>query len=90
MTVKLTKTEQRILDYMHRRYGHYGAVRSTGNGPEGGRRSGGIREFDACMSLVRKGLAEQVGDIHRHIVYNRGWGEHCSEIMIKLPGTNLR
>ena len=53
-------------------------------GPEGGKRKSGWREFSACMSLVRKGLAVQVGDLYRHTIYSRGWGAHCTEIVISL------
>jgi len=85
--MKLTKTEQAILDHMARRYGRYSATSSLGHGPEGGKRKSGQREFYACMSLVRKGLAVQEGELYRHTIYNRGWGEHCTEISIKKRET---
>jgi hypothetical protein len=85
---KLTKTEQKILNHMLARYGRYSATRSLGNGPKGGWRKSGQREFYACMNLVKKGLAIQIGDLYRHTIYAHGWGEHCTEISIKLPETN--
>lgn len=82
--MKLTKTEQAILDHMTRRYGRYSATSSVGRGPEGGKIKGGQREFAACKSLVAKGLAEQVGDVYFHTVIRRGYGEACAEITIRL------
>jgi hypothetical protein len=81
---KLTKTEARIYEYLQRK-GRYGACASDGHGAEGGKIHGGQREFYACLKLVKRGLAVQVGDIHRHTVYRRGWGEYCSEVVIRLP-----
>jgi len=82
--MKLTKTEQRILDHMRRRIGRYAAVSSHGHGSEGGKISSGSREFAACKSLVAKGYAVQEGNVYFHTITRHGWSEHCAEISIRL------
>lgn len=84
--MKITKTEQKILDHMKRRSGMYSAVSSHGHGAEGGKISGGSREFAACKSLIAKGLAVQMGDVYFHTVTRRGYSEHCAEISIRIKG----
>ena len=84
---KLTKTEQRILDHMRRRYGHYGATVASGTGPDGGRIANeGLREFNACKRLVARGLAELRVPTRFFTVIRAGYGVHCTEISIQLPG----
>ncbi len=82
--MKLTKTEQKILDHMTRRIGRYAAVSSHGRGAEGGKISGGSREFAACKSLVAKGLAVQEGDVYFHTITRSGYSQQCAEISIRL------
>jgi hypothetical protein len=82
----MTKTEQKILDHLSI-YRTFSACRYYGHGPEGGRVRGGGREFDACLKLVNRGLAIQLGDIYRHVEYRSGYGVHCAEVSIRLPAT---
>jgi len=82
---KLGKTATKILAHMESRYGRYGATWATGHGAEGGRLNEGSREYMACLELIKKGYAVECGR-HRDVHYQNGWGMHCAEITIKLPG----
>lgn len=85
--MKLTKTEQKILDHMTKRHGRYGATKSHGRGAHGGNIfNEGAQEFNACRKLVARGLVEQVGDIYHHTVYHNssGYSVRCAEIVIKF------
>lgn len=78
---KLNKTEQKILDHLNSGRA-FGACLFGGQGGDGGRVRGGVREYDACSSLVRKGLAEIINR-WSHIHYKNGYGIHTYEVSIR-------
>jgi hypothetical protein len=85
---KLTKTETKLLELMQNRQKRglhpvYTAEFYGGNGPEGGRVRGGIREYNAARKLVQKGFA-QLHNTHKSNIVRAGWYVHVYSITIKL------
>jgi len=76
----LTKTEQAILDTLktHKRYT---ATMVGGQGPHGGRKSSGVREYLACRKLIDRGLVEFV-KTDREMLPERGYTIHLYDITI--------
>jgi len=85
---KLTKTEAKILAELNAR-GRYCCEMYGGQGAQGGRVSGGHREYDAGSSLVKKGLAVLVSQ-DSHIVYQRGYGVHIYTALIRKSDTKAQ
>lgn len=57
MAARLNKTETAIFAALQRK-GLYGTSRASGQGPKGRRiHNENARDYDACLSLVKKGLA---------------------------------
>ena len=56
MTAKLTKTRQKILSHMQRRYGHYRASVASDTGPDEPVVNKGLRSLTPASGLSRKAL----------------------------------
>lgn len=79
--MKLTKTEQEILDEMAERERYQGvAITGTelhsGRGSEGGRINQGMRRWNAVKSLIEKGLCTT------RSTYNTSYGRNGYQVRV--------
>jgi hypothetical protein len=82
--MKLTKTEQEILDRIDKS-SHGSTVVETGldrgRGRTGQLRPYGVRECEAAQKLKERGLVTLQAE--RHTTYHRGYGSYHTEILVK-------
>jgi hypothetical protein len=81
---KLSKTEAKIVARLAV-VDRYSASKGVGRGPKGGHIDSGHREFDACVALIRKGLARELARTSYRVTA-RGHTEYVSDITIELMG----
>lgn len=80
--MKLTKTEQYLLD-MAKQRGHYSIEVGGGRGPEGGKISYGTRERNAMLKLEDKGLI-QITSRNSFSECNRGYTVRSTIFCFKI------
>lgn len=79
----MTKTQAALLETLARR-GFVCVETYHGHGGKGGRISGGAREINAAIGLVKKGLLVRKNHTHS-VVYNHGYGIHISASTFVAP-----
>lgn len=92
MAAKLNKTETKLIASLKASDSNrIGVERYHGQGGDGGRVSGGSREFNAGLSLIEKKLVVREGEIHRSTLYKNGYAVHVSSMTLRepLPGEKL-
>lgn len=80
---KLTKTEQKLIDYAKYHGGRYGITTTYGRGPYGGRVNYGARERNAMFNLEKKGLIK-ITYLQHWQEYNRGYGQGGTSFAFEL------
>jgi len=84
--MKLNKTETVLLERMQNsRYGTTTHVsRAYGQTRHGGKVNEGNREYNAALSLIKKGLVKEINR-HKSTQADRGYTVWVSDIVIGLP-----
>lgn len=81
--MRLTKTQQELIDTARKHGGRYSVTRALGRGAHGGRIDHGSRQRDAMFALRAKGLIRIV-DQQSDTDYNRGHAITCTSWAFEL------
>ena len=75
--MRLTKTQQALIDDARQQGGRLSVTRASGRGPCGGRIDVGARQRDAMFALEKMGLVRII-DRQTDTDYARGHALHCT------------